>query len=236
VLVVLGVALLLGLRHATDPDHLAAVSTLIASDREDGARRAGMLGLSWGLGHATTLVAFGLPVVFAAAYLPERVQQATEVAVGVLITFLALRLLIRWRRGRFHAHLHGHDGVQHRHLHPHGAAESHAHSHDHAPVLGRTPIQAYCIGLVHGMGGSAGVGVLLLAGINRHALAVVALVTFASCTALSMSVISVAFGYALTRGRVVRRVLTLAPALGAISLAFGLWYTLGALELVRSAL
>jgi ABC-type nickel/cobalt efflux system permease component RcnA len=235
-LVVVAVALLLGLRHATDPDHLAAVSTLIATDRPDGARRAGVLGLSWGLGHATTLFAFGLPIVFAATYLPDTVQRGAEVAVGVLIMALAVRLLVRWRRGRFHAHLHAHDGLEHRHLHPHATGHGHAHGHDHAPVLGRSPVQAYGIGLVHGMGGSAGVGVLLLAGIGDHALAVVALALFALCTALSMALISLGFGYTLTRGPVMRRVLALAPAMATASLAFGLWYTLGALDIVRYAL
>ena len=75
---VLLVALLLGLRHASDPDHLAAVSTLIASDPEDGTRRAGRLGLAWGLGHALTLAAFGLPIVLLQAYLPERCSAAAE--------------------------------------------------------------------------------------------------------------------------------------------------------------
>ena len=68
---VLAVALLLGLRHASDPDHLAAVSTLIASDPRDGRERAGRLGLAWGLGHALTLGLFGLPIVLFGAYLPE---------------------------------------------------------------------------------------------------------------------------------------------------------------------
>jgi high-affinity nickel permease len=235
-LLVVAVALLLGLRHATDPDHLAAVSTLIASERDEGARRAGVLGLSWGLGHATTLFAFGLPIVFAAAYLPDGVQRGAEAAVGLLIVFLALRLLVRWRQGRFHAHLHRHDDVEHRHLHPHAAGDGHAHRHDHTPVLGRSPVQAYGIGLVHGMGGSAGVGVLLLAGIGDHATAVAALVLFALCTAVSMALLSLGFGYTLTRGPVMRRALTLAPAMGVASLAFGLWYTLGALEIVRYAL
>jgi high-affinity nickel permease len=241
-LLVVAVALLLGLRHATDPDHLAAVSTLIASQRDDsgGARRACVLGASWGLGHATTLFAFGLPIVFAAAYLPDGVQRGAEVAVGLLIMFLAVRLLLRWRRGHFHAHLHSHGGVEHRHLHPHpsarGHAHGHAHGHDHVRVLGRSPVQAYCIGLVHGMGGTAGVGVLLLAGIGDRALAVAALVLFALCTALSMALLSLGVGWALTRGPVVRRLLALAPAMGAASLAFGLWYTLGALEILRYTL
>src|SRR5881397_4272964 len=81
-LVVAGVALLLGLRHATDPDHLAAVTTLVAGERERAARRAGQLGLAWGLGHAATLFAFGLPIILFNSFLPRRVQQAAETAIG----------------------------------------------------------------------------------------------------------------------------------------------------------
>lgn len=95
--VVLLVALLLGLRHASDPDHLAAVSTLIASNPDDGTRRAGRLGLAWGAGHAVTLAAFGLPIVLMQAYLPDIAQRAAEALVGLMIMFLALRLLGRWR-------------------------------------------------------------------------------------------------------------------------------------------
>src|SRR5688500_16860606 len=98
----MAVALLLGLRHATDPDHLTAVSTLILSDARDGVRRAGALGLAWGLGHATTLVAFGLPVVLFRQYLPEGLLQGAEVAIGLVIVLLALRLLARWTQGYFH--------------------------------------------------------------------------------------------------------------------------------------
>jgi ABC-type nickel/cobalt efflux system permease component RcnA len=237
-LVVFAVAVLLGLRHATDPDHLAAVSTLIAAEPTDGKRRARRLGLAWGLGHATTLVLFGLPVVLFRSYLPEAVQQAAEALVGVLIIALALRLLVRWRRGRFHAHLHRHGPVEHRHLHPHEpeAAEAHehaeAHAHEHVTdaQLGRSPLQAYGIGLVHGMGGSAGVGVLLLAGIPDHGEAIAALVLFALAAAASMAALSSGFGYALTRGPVLRHVFALTPVLGVVALLFGTWYLLGALD------
>jgi ABC-type nickel/cobalt efflux system permease component RcnA len=242
-LLVLAVALLLGLRHATDPDHLTAVSVLIASEHEDPVRRAGTLGLAWGLGHATTLLASGIPIVIAGAYLPGWAQRTAEVLVGVLITLLALRLLVRWRRGRFHVHAHRHGRIEHRHLHPHGIGAAHdhvhvpEHDHEHVPdrVLGRSPLQAYGIGMVHGVGGSAGIGILLLAGIPDHALALAALLLLALATALSMCLLSCSLGLALTRGRVVRRALALAPALGTLSLAFGVWYTLGALELVRYA-
>jgi ABC-type nickel/cobalt efflux system permease component RcnA len=228
---VLLVALLLGLRHASDPDHLAAVSTLIASEPEDGTRRAGRLGLAWGAGHALTLAAFGLPVVLLNAYLSDTAQRVAEALVGVMIMFLAIRLLMRWRSGHFHAHVHRHGELEHRHLHPH---QAHDHEHAHRPEarLGRSPWQAFAIGLVHGTGGSAGVSVLLLATIPGQVEAVAALLVLAAGTAASMALLSSAFGWAITRGPVVRRMLTFAPAMGVVTLAFGCWYALGAVGAV----
>jgi ABC-type nickel/cobalt efflux system permease component RcnA len=232
-LVVLAVALLLGLRHASDPDHLAAVSTLIASEPQNGTQRAGRLGLAWGLGHAATLAVFGLPIVLFGAYLPAPVQSAAEVLVGLMIMFLAARLLLRWRRGQFHAHSHRHGRVEHRHLHAHQSHPTgHEHGHEAETRLGRSPAQAFGIGLVHGMGGSAGVGILLLATIPDQAEAVAALIVLALGTAASMAALSSVFGYAITRGPVLRRVLAFAPAMGLLTLAFGAWYALGAVGAV----
>ena len=211
--VVAAVAILLGLRHATDPDHLTAVSTLVASERDHGARTAGRLGFSWGLGHATSLFVFGLPIVLWSSYVPEALQEAAEVTVGLMIMALAARLLLRWRQGWFD---------RARRPHGHGGA-------------GRSPLQAYGIGLVHGMGGSAGVGVLLLAAIPDHVEGVAALVLFAFFTAVSMAMASTTFGYTLSRESVLRRYVAVAPALGALSLAFGAWYALGALHAVPYA-
>jgi ABC-type nickel/cobalt efflux system permease component RcnA len=230
-LVVVGVAVLLGLRHATDPDHLAAVTTLIASGTERTKRAAARLGLAWGLGHATTLFAFGLPIVLFKAYLPERVQQGAETAIGFVIVALAVWLLVRWRRGLFdvHVHVHAHGTGRHVHVHDHAHGRAdHAHAHD---VRARSPLQAYGIGLVHGMGGSAGVGILLLAAIHDHVVAVLALGLFAAFTAVSMALLSTGFGLTLSSEPVRRSFNRLAPALGAASLLFGIWYALGALEL-----
>jgi high-affinity nickel permease len=202
-LVVIVVSLVLGLRHASDPDHLAAVVTMLASGRERAARRAARLGWLWGMGHATTLFAFGLPVVLYSAYLPEAVQKAAETSVGFVIVVLAVVLLVRWRRGVY-------AGAPHRH------------------VSTRSGLQAYGIGLVHGFGGTAGVGVLLLATIENRPLAVAALGIFALCTALSMAILSTGFSLALARTSVHGSLQRLAPALGGFSFAFGLWYALGA--------
>jgi high-affinity nickel permease len=222
-LIVIAVAVLLGLRHATDPDHLTAVSTLVASGEERGPGRAARLGLAWGFGHATTLFVFGLPIVLANNYLPEAVQEAAEAAVGGMIIVLAVRLLMKWRRGQFHAHTHEHPpATRHRHLHRRGG-------HGHRT---RSPLQAYGIGLVHGTGGSAGVGILLLAAIRDHAIGVAALFVFALFTAISMSIASATFGYTLSRGPVLRRFVAVAPVMGVLSLAFGAWYALGAVGAV----
>ncbi len=226
-LIVVGIAVLLGLRHATDPDHLAAVTTLIALGKERTRRVAARLGLAWGLGHATSLFAFGLPIVLFKAYLPEPVQQGAETTVGLVIVVLAAWLLLRWRRGLFHVHVHGHGSGPHLHGHNHGDGRSHAHG---SVVRTRSPLQAFGIGLVHGMGGSAGVGILLLAAIHDHALAVIALALFAFFTAVSMALLSTGFGLVLSSAPVRRSFNRSAPALGAASLLFGVWYALGALE------
>ena len=225
--IVLAVAVLLGLRHATDPDHLTAVTTLVASGRERAARRAAHLGLAWGAGHALTLFAFGLPILLLDQYLPERVQQLAETAVGVMIVLLAARLLVRWRRGLLHVHEHQHDGTRHAHLHGHGEPRGHAHRHG-----SRTPLGAFGIGLVHGMGGSAGVGVLLVAAIESTWLSVAALVVLAGFTAVSMVILSTGFGVTLVSRPVRAAYGTVAPTLGVASLAFGLWYASAAWALV----
>jgi len=149
-LVVLGVALLLGLRHASDPDHLAAVTTL-ANGEGAGGRPASRLGLAWGLGHARSLFAFGLASVFWRAYPPGAVQQGTECVIGLVIAALAVWLFLRWRAGAL----------------ANGAARRRS---------GRT---AYSIGLVHRASGSARIGILLLAAIPQRGVALAGLTIFA---------------------------------------------------------
>jgi ABC-type nickel/cobalt efflux system permease component RcnA len=225
------VAVLLGLRHATDPDHLTAVAALIAGDRDGGARRARRLGLSWGLGHATTLFVFGVPVVLAGAALPGGVSRAAELAIGLLIVALATRLLWRWKHGLYHLHPHEHGGVRHAHPHAHEAPAHHGteHEHPHPEALGRSPLAAYGIGLVHGVGGSGGVGILLVGAISGGGAGVLALALFAAATACSMALVSTAFGLALARGTLARHLEEIVPAMGCASLLFGAWYALGAL-------
>jgi hypothetical protein len=192
-------ALLLGLRHATDPDHLAAVTTLVAGGRDRAARAAGELGLYWGLGHAVTLFAFGLPILLLEQYLPERLQQGAETVIAVVIIYLAVRLILRWRSGALLGY-----------------------QHSHAPA--RTRLGAFSIGLVHGMGGSAGVGVLIVASVESTALSVLSLALLAAFTAVSMWLVSTGFGATLVSRPLRGTYSGIAPTLATASLAFGIWY------------
>jgi len=228
-------ALLLGLRHATDPDHLTAVSTLLLNREDNRARRAAMLGWTWGLGHAATLCALGIPFILFDLQLPQGIQRAAETLIGVLIAVLAGRLLLRWRRGYFHMHSHLHGSVAHVHPHVHehsGGPGAHPtlHRHRHAESLGRSPLTSFGLGLVHGVGGSAGAAVLLLACTSTRMEGAAALLVFAAGTASSMAMISLAFAHALGRRGIQRRLAELVPVFATGGLIFGVWYSVGALQ------
>jgi high-affinity nickel permease len=212
VAVVLLVGVLLGLRHATDPDHLAAMTTLVASGRERATRSAARLGVWWGIGHGLTLVVFGVPILLAERYVPERIQQGAETAVAALIVFLAVRLLVRWKHGYFDLH-----------AHPHA-------DRDHVHAV-RSPAGAFGIGLVHGVGGSAGVGILLLAAIPSETVAIASLLLLALFTAVSMAVVTASFSLTLSARPVAAASSAVVPVLGVASLAFGLWYAAAAWSL-----
>jgi high-affinity nickel permease len=218
------VAAVLGLRHALDPDHLVAVSTLIAGEDERPTRTGARLGLTWGAGHALAIVLLGMPVVLAHALLPEVVQRLAETAVGVIIVFLAARLLVRWRRSGYHLHVHEHGGTRHAHLHQHREASEHAHEH----VRPRTPVQAFLIGATHGVGGSAPVALLMLASVPGRAAATAALVVFATGTAVSMGALSGAFAWVLDHPLLRKRLRRAAVPLGVAAMAFGALYAAAA--------
>jgi hypothetical protein len=205
----LALALLLGLRHATDPDHLAAVTTLVASDAEDGPRAAGRLGFAWGMGHALTLFVFGAPVVALHPYLPLGVQRGAEALVGVVVVLLGVRLLRRWRH------------------------QARVGSHSHAC---RRPSGAFALGLLHGFGGSAGVGVLILAAIPSPPVALASLALLASGAALSMTALSTGLGVTLVRFSGSLRISAVAPLIAVGAIAFGSLYALTALGAVPPSL
>jgi high-affinity nickel permease len=217
-LVALAIAFILGLRHASDPDHLVAVTSLVAADDGD-ARRAARLGAWWGLGHALCLVIVGLPMIAFKSQLPAWLELAAERAVGVVIVVLCVRLIFKWVRGDYRAGAHRHDAERHRHLRR-GAGSAHKHVHV------RSPRQAFGIGLLHGLAGTGAVVLLLVAALPGRLEAAAALAVFAPMSIVSMALCTTAFAWILTR-RVIEPVYraVLIPAMGTFGLFFGLWYT-----------
>jgi ABC-type nickel/cobalt efflux system permease component RcnA len=217
-LVALGIAFLLGLRHASDPDHLVAVTSLVAADDGD-TRGAARLGAWWGLGHASMLVLLGIPLIAFKSELPAWLESGAEKAIGVVIIVLALRVILKWLRGDFRAGRHAHPGRSHRHLRPGEAGPAHAHR----PV--RSPRQAFGIGLLHGLAGTGAVVLLLLAALPSQLEAGLALALFAPMSIVSMALCTSAFAWLLTRrlvDPVYRRVLI--PVMGLFGVMFGAWY------------
>ena len=149
---ILALGFTIGLSHALEPDHLAAVATITSRH----SRPLDMVkhGLTWGLGHALTLFGLGGAVFVLGGAIPERLSNWLELAVGAMLFFLGAQVLWKLWRSRIHLHVHDHDGSRHLHLHSHEHSSEHVHQHG---FRWRT----LAVGLMHGMAGSA--ALLLLA-------------------------------------------------------------------------
>jgi len=124
----------LGMRHATDPDHVIAVTTIVS--RQQSIRHAGLIGIMWGIGHTLTILLVGTGIILFNLVIPPRVGLAMELAVGLMLILLGVLNLTgvtQWITNRF-THTHGHGGTVHSHVHMHDG-ESHAHIHGHNPEV-----------------------------------------------------------------------------------------------------
>ncbi len=155
-LTLLGVGFLLGLRHALDTDHLAAVSTVLAE--RPSLLASGAVGLWWGIGHTLTLLVVGSVVLAWGLHIPAQFEMIAESGVALLLIVLGGTLAGKLYRERWHVHSHQHDGEQHVHFHSHQRQEGHGHRHWMADS-----IRPLCIGMAHGLAGSAALMLMILA-------------------------------------------------------------------------
>ncbi len=195
---IFAIGLLLGLRHALDADHIAAVATLATQARS--VRETVRVGLAWGAGHAVTLFAAAGVVIALDLEESGRIAVAFEFAVGAMLVLLGLGVVRRVIRERVHAHAHRHSRHDiHVHVHSHAGADGHGESdHAHAHPTG-LPRRAALVGLMHGLAGSAA---LLLLGVGAAetaawALAYVAL--FGLGSILGMAALSITIALPLRR-------------------------------------
>lgn len=232
---------LLGMRHALEADHLAAVASLATRSR--GLLHSVSQGAAWGLGHTVTLLLAGGVCLLASVAIPARLSHAFELGVGVMLLGLGGEVLYRARRRHVHLHVHRHDdGTVHLHAHGHAPDEVHAaaahgaphralphvHPHPHG-LLGRDdqgfPRRALLVGLVHGLAGSAALLLLTLSTLSSRWLGLTYILVFGLGSILGMAILSVVIAIPLqgtarllTRAYVAVEVLT-----GLSTVAIGAW-------------
>ena len=218
---ILGFGFLLGMRHATDPDHVIAVSTIVS--RERSIVKAGLIGALWGVGHTVTILIVGAAIILLGIAIPTRLGLTMEFSVGLMLILLGILNLtgaLTWITDKFspahpkvegsHAHLHEHDAKLHLHWHTH-AGEAQHHGESMAPPrwfdrsaanstqngASRTRLGLFhtlrplFIGLVHGLAGSAAVALLVLSTIHNPKWAVLYLLVFGVGTVAGMMLITV---------------------------------------------
>jgi len=210
---------LLGMRHALEPDHLAAVSTLVAAQGDErSGYKAALLGVCWGLGHTVSLLAVGAALVVLRAEMPAYASDLFELFVALMLVGLGLRAMYLAARqgpaGPSRVHHHGHRV----HVHP-GAP---AHIHIGAWTLARRPL---LIGAVHGLAGSGALTALVLATLPTTAARLTYMMVFGLGSTLGMAMLSGVLGWPLARLGAHRRVArAMSLAVGCVSTALGLFW------------
>jgi hypothetical protein len=219
-LALLGLGFVLGLRHALDVDHLAAVSALVS--QRGGLGRSSLIGAMWGLGHTAALLAAGIAVIALRVEIAPPAARGLELAVAAMLVGLGLNLLrTLWRGDTIHVHAHAHGGHRHLHVHRHAAGERPACAHHHAVRAARRP---FLVGVVHGLAGSAALMLGVLATIPSPAVAVAYVLVFGAGSIGGMMLMSILLGLplALALDRFARAELALRATAGVGSVAAGL--------------
>ncbi|HYU09018.1 MAG TPA: hypothetical protein VEK77_06530 [Gemmatimonadales bacterium] len=205
----------LGVRHAFEPDHLAAVSTLAT---RPAARlwSAARLGLVWGLGHTVTVGAVALLIIALGVRLPDRFWPAAELLVAALLVLLGGVVIWRYARGRWHMHTHSHVAASpHFHLHSHASSPDHGHSH-----TGGDARRSLGFGIAHGLAGSGAIAALLVAAAPDAATRIAYFAAFGAGTIVGMLgvslTLSVLVRFAAERGARWATVLHVGAAVGSV--------------------
>ena len=189
----LALGILLGLKHSLDPDHLVAVSTIVSEYRNP--LRSFWIGVSWGLGHTTTLLLIGVVIIALRLTIPDRLALLLEFSVGVMLVALGAQVVYNFRKKKLHQHPHGHEEELHRHYHAHGAVPPPETGSEHhgAIDLGKPFLRkkSYFVGTVHGVAGSAALTLLILASIDSPIAGFAYIILFGLGSVLGMGIMTV---------------------------------------------
>ena len=220
---ILAIGMLLGLKHATDADHVVAVATF--ATEHGNAWRGLWVGASWGLGHTTPLLVLGIVILLVKEALLDRyeaVAPVLEFGVGIMLVFLGAQVFYKLRRGSLHAHVHEHQGHAHAHVHATHREGSEPGNGLHEALRPTFRLKSYGVGIVHGLAGSAAVMLVLLPQIEVFWVGLGYLVLFGIGTVASMGVITIILGVPFAVMSQTRRWYQIvAGVAGAASLLFG---------------
>ena len=233
VFALLALGLVFGLKHATEVDHVVAVSTIVSEQRN--VLRSALVGGLWGVGHTASLMIVGVLVLVFRVAIPERVANWLEFGVAMMIVALGVLAITRAlrRRADIHLHRHSHDGQSHVHVHFHEHGTEHASAvasdasfarHSHA--IARIGFKPLLVGAMHGLAGSAALTLLVLTQIQSILLGLLYLGLFGLGSTAGMLLMSGLIGLplALSGRRLTSINYGLQTAAGTLSIAFGLWY------------
>lgn len=215
----LGLGFVLGLKHALDPDHMVAVSTIVSEAKS--VKRSSLVGTFWGLGHTLSLLAAGIVVIALKVQISDRLALWMEFTVALMLVVLGSRAIVKSLRAwKLHRHRHTHDGSTHTHLHLHHGNDAHRHRH-----LIRLSARPFLVGMVHGMAGSAALTLLVLATIPSAVAGLVYIAIFGIGSVGGMLVMSsvISLPFVFTRNRFNALSEGLQVAVGLLSLSFGLF-------------
>lgn len=230
-LAALVLGILLGSKHSLDPDHVVAVSTIVSEYKNP--LRSFWVGISWGLGHTTTLLIIGIVIIALRLTIPERMALLFEFAVGVMLVGLGIQVIYSFRKKKVHQHAHGHEEEAHHHFHSHSKSPEHVPEHHNTHGIGKPFLRrkSYVIGLVHGLAGSAALTLLVLASIESPMAGLVYILLFGLGSVLSMGIMTVIIGlpFVISAGRLPNLNRTIQFAVGSLSILFGgfLMYQIG---------
>lgn len=212
-LTALGLGFLLGLRHALDADHIVAVTTIVSQGKS--LIRSAMVGLTWGLGHALTLLAAGFAVLAFRLVIPSKFSLAMEFTIGVILVLLGIPL-VRRMMSRTHTHWHQHGQELHEHSHSHQSSDAHEHRHLRRPFL---------LGMVHGLAGSGVLTVMVLSAMPSVGEGLMFLLIFSVGSILAMLIFGGLIGlpFKLTAERAVKWNVWIQGAAGLTSVVLGLF-------------
>lgn len=195
---ILSLGFLLGMRHALESDHVAAVASLVT--RSSSLHESIRLGSAWGVGHTLTLLLFGSMVMLLDQLIPERLALMLEFAVGIMLVGLGIDVIRRLRKERIHLHPHQHlDGTVHMHAHSHMNSPDSEHPHHEHDHRGSFPLRAMFVGIMHGMAGTAALIVLTLQTVQSFAQGLIYIALFGVGSIIGMAVLSAIIMIPLTQ-------------------------------------